>query len=155
MGFFKGIGKMIKKNVNFKTLVKTAGQGLSFVPGVGGIAGQVITDLQSAHEAKRAGQAEQAQEYTASAAQKVGKKVGSIAGQFGSQVLNNTLNSAGEEINVGLGKLGANVADNAIKEWFKKHWKTLVGGVVGVVALVFLAKRFMGNKRRVSTPYRR
>lgn len=146
MGFFKGIGKLIKKNVNFKTLVKVGAQGLGTLPGVGGVAGGVISNLQDAHEAKRAQRSDEAQMKLQQASSGAGKAVGSLAGQFASQTLQKAYDQAGNEIKDGIGKVGAEVANSSIKQWFKKHWKAVGGIVVGLVAVIVVMVRWFGHK---------
>ncbi|MGL2964654.1 hypothetical protein ACSVH2_12600 [Flavobacterium sp. RSB2_4_14] len=155
MSFFKGIGKMIKKNVNFHTLVKVAGQGLSMVPGVGGVAGGVIQNLQEAHDAKKQANEEQAQQAIQEAANQAGTAGGTIAGQFITKTMTKAYDSAGAEIKTGLGKVGAEVANSTIKEWFKKHWKAVVGGVVGLVVVIVGAVKIFGHKSHRKPSYRR
>lgn len=155
MGFFKGIGKMIKKNVNFKTLVKVGAQGLGTLPGVGGIAGGVISNLQDAHEAKRAHNAEVAQAKLEQASNSAGGALGSLGGKFASQTLQKAYDTAGNEVKDGLGKVGAEVANSTIKQWFKKHWKAVVGILAGVITIIVVAVRWFGHKGHKKPTYRR
>jgi hypothetical protein len=154
MGFFKGIGNMIKRNVNFHTLVKVAGQGLSMVPGVGGIAGGVIQNLQEAHDAKKQMDEEQSQAAIEQAAQSAGNAGGTIAGQFISKTMAKAYDSAGVEVKQGIGKVGSEVANSAIKEWFKKHWKAVAGGVVGLAVIIFTAVK-LGHRVHKKPTFRR
>ena len=151
MSFFKGIGKLIKKNVNFHTLVKVAGQGLSFVPGVGGVAGGVISSLQEAHDAKRANNEAQTQQALENASTQAGNAGGTIAGQFISKTMQKSYDSAGSEIKIGMGKIGSEIANSTIKQWFKKHWKAVAGGLAGLLLLIFLVVKFghRGHKKPI------
>jgi len=155
MGFFKGIGKMIKKNVNFHTLVKVGAQGLSMVPGVGGIAGGVIQNLQDAHDAKKAANDEQAQIALDNASTQAGNAIGTNAGKFLAKTAQKAYDAAGNEIQSGLGKVGAEVANQSIKEWFKAHWKAVAGGVVGLVVIIVGANRLFAHKRTAKPTLRR
>ena len=155
MSFFKGIGKMIKKNVNFHTLVKVAGQGLTMLPGVGGIAGGVVQNLQEAHDAKKQMNNEASQQAIQNASTLAGQAGGTIAGQFASQTMQKAYDSAGNEIKQGIGKVGAEVANSSIKEWFKKHWKAVAGGVAGLIVLIVVAVRAFGHRGAKKPAFRR
>lgn len=53
MGFFKKIGKTIKKNVSFKNLVKVATPALGIIPIAGGFLQNTAEGLSAAHQAKK------------------------------------------------------------------------------------------------------
>lgn len=148
MGFFKGIGKFIKKNVNIKTAIKTVGKAGALLPGVGGVIGGTIGQLQDAHYAKKEQREAEAQALVEQASQNMGQATGTIAGQFLSKTAQNAYANASEEVKAGLGKVGANVADHTIKEWFKKHWKLIVGFAVGLPLLIWGAKKAFAKKTR-------
>lgn len=158
MGFFKNIGKAIKKGVkqiSLKNVVKVAS---SFDPT------GIVGGIQQAHEIKKQEKAEQdairkeelayqAQQAIENAAVKVGSVTGSLAGQFGKTVLSETYNGLNSGFKSGAGVVAANVADEGIKAWFKKHWKKLAIGVGALVAVVLAWRYFRKPKRGVRRRY--
>lgn len=137
MGFFKGIGKFIKKNVNIKTAIKGVGQLGSSIPGVGGVIAGTIGQLQDAHYAKKEAREQEAQLLAEQAGANLGNAGGTIAGQVLSTALQNGYTKASDEVKSGLGKVGANVADHTIKEWIKKHKWLLVGVGLGLPLVIW------------------
>lgn len=158
MGFFKNIGKAIKKGVkqiSLKNVVKVAS---SFDPT------GIVGGIQQAHEIKKQERAEQdaarkeelayqAQVLAEQAAQKVGTVTGTLAGQFGKTVLQETYNGLDKGFKAGAGVVAANVADEGIKAWFKKHWQKLAIGVGALVAVVLAWRYFRKPKRVVQRRY--
>lgn len=143
MGFFKNIGSMIKRNVNFHTLVKVAGQGVSMLPGVGGLAGGVIQNLQAAHDAKLEQNEADSQQAIADAA----ANTNTIASQYASQVVKG-LPAAAQK---GIANAGADVADATITVWFKRNWKKVVGGAVAFFALIWAVVHFSKGRHHKPT----
>lgn len=154
MSFFKGISSSVNKNVSFHNLVKVVGKGASFVPGVGGVASNVVETMQSAHDAKKANRRAEAQALVESAGNQAGAYVGTQAGQFVAVAGNRALESANKEVKEGLGKAGASVADMGIKEWFKKHWWHVGAVLLGLFLLFGLSARVMGKGSKSKVPYR-
>lgn len=141
---FKGVGKFVKKNVSFKNFVKLGGM----IDPTG-----IVGGLQEAHYAKKAEkealaqqQAEEAAYYAELARQK-GEQVGQSAMNFvlNRSVLRSVMDGATQ-------KGGTYVAEQGIKGFFKKHWLKVVGGVVGLFVLIFLFVRMgrgsLNGKRR-------
>lgn len=155
MGFFKGIGRLIKKNVNFHTLVKVGGQALGSLPGIGGLAGGVISNLQDAHDAKKQQRNDEADQYVQNASASAGRGLGTIGGKFASQTLQKAYATAGDEVKDGLGKVGSEVANSTIKQWFKKHWKAVAGIGVGTVTVIVVCVRWFGHKGHRKPAYKR
>ncbi|MDN3673435.1 hypothetical protein QWY99_10260 [Flavobacterium branchiarum] len=155
MGFFKKIGKAIKKNVSFKNLVKVATPIMGAIPIAGGFIQNTVQGFSAAHEAKK--DAENAQnEYDrqvaeakaesikqqtlAYAGQNVGALVGSGAQIFAKGVTEGVYNGASTGVKQGLGTVGAEVADSALKAWFKKHWKHILIGLSAIGAIYLIKK---------------
>lgn len=162
MGFFKKIGKAIKKNVSFKNLVKVATPIMGAIPFAGGALQSISENAQASHEAKKQAKnaqneydrqvAEQlAQQKANEAYQTAGQLVGSVAnagGQiFAKAVTEGTYAGLGTGVQQGLGTVGAEVADSTIKAWFKKHWKHILIGL-SVVGAIYLIKKQMDKNPR-------
>ncbi|MBS7230651.1 hypothetical protein KHA90_06415 [Flavobacterium psychroterrae] len=159
MGFFKKIGQSIKKNVSFKNLVKVATTAVGFVPGVGGIAQQVIGKVTDAVEAKKLSkeaeaqgkQAEadywnaQTQALNQSTANTVGAVAGAGANIFGKAVATGINDGLGTGFIEGSGQVGATVVSSTIKVWFQRNWKIVIGAVVGLIALIWFIRRDRNN----------
>lgn len=181
MGFFKNIGKTIKKaskQISFKNVVKIAS---SFDPT--GIAGGVIGSIEAKKEEKKAlaeqqkaqleydkqieaqnvaeaqkqmelinqakANAEYQRELVASNTQAVGGKIGVVAGSIGGNITKEVLRTATENINqdlnIGIAKAGANMANLTLNEWLKLHWWKVL---LGVIALGFGLKILIGGNQR-------
>ncbi|WP_406843564.1 hypothetical protein [Flavobacterium soyae] len=171
MGFFKKIGKAIKKNVSFKNLVKVATPLMGAIPIVGGLAQNISENAQAAHQAKKDAQALKAQgDYQAAQdaemrAQALQVQVASVAGQgagavmksagevFTKAVTDGAYDGVSNGVKQSLGNAGADIADHTISAWFKKHWKHILIGlsVIGLIYLIY--KQMNNNKRR--RPYGR
>lgn len=164
MGFFKNIGKAIKKNVSFKNLVKVATPIMGAIPFVGGTVQNISEKLQESHEAKKAQQnaqneydrqvaEQQAQFAQQQAYQLAGQTVGAVA-NAGSQLFAKSVTegayaglSTGSK--QGLGTVGAEIADSTITAWFKKHWKHILIGL-SVIGLIYLINQHNKPKKRVT-----
>jgi len=162
MGFFKNIGKSIKKvtkQISFKNVVKL---GAMAVPGIGG---SIIGNLQAQHEQKKADAQAQADANRAQAEYNaVQTKLA-----LDSSLLTNTANGTTSNPNIGqiligaaggalagaggvlapsqtTGQIGASAVDSTISEWFKKHIMHIGIGVSVIVA--FFIFRGSGGSRR-------
>jgi hypothetical protein len=153
MGFFKKIGQAVKKGVkqiSLKNIVKLGTPLLSMIPIAGGLAQQVVEGASAAHEAKKQaklaeqqGQVELAQAYEAQAqalAQQsgavVGQQAGSVFKAFSKGASNELIAQTSQSAKEVAGNVGAEIADQSIKAWFKKH---LTAIIVGAIALIGLA----------------
>ncbi|UUF13243.1 MULTISPECIES: hypothetical protein [Flavobacterium] len=160
MGFFKKIGQAIKKNVSFKNVVKLATTAVGFVPGVGGVAQQVIGKVTDAVEAKKQAKRAEAEGKQAEAdywnaqtkalEQNAGATVGAVAGSatgvFADAVLQGAYGGTSKSVKEGVANVGADMADMTITAWFKKHWKHILIGV-GVIGVVILIKKQIDRSR--------
>ncbi|MEO8238482.1 MAG: hypothetical protein ABI576_10265 [Flavobacterium sp.] len=160
MGFFKKIGQSIKKNVSFKNLVKVATTAVGFVPGVGGIAQQIIGKVTDGVEAKKMQKEAEAQGKKEEAAywaaqtealnQSTAKTAGNIAGagvqMFGNAVAVGVADGLGTGFINGSGQIGATVVSSTIKVWFQRNWKIVAGAVVGLIALIWFLRRDKDNR---------
>lgn len=170
MGFFKNIGKAIKKNVSFKNLVKVATPVLGALPFVGGTVQNVVGGLSAAHEEKKAAERAQSeydrqvaeanaqalqQQTLAYAGQAVGAIAGAGAGLFSKGVTEGVYNGASQGVKDGLGTVGASVADSTIKAWFTKHWKHILIGLSVIGAIYFIKKHYDNQNPRKRATYRR
>lgn len=164
MGFFKNVGKTLKKNISFKNLVKVATKASGFIPGVGGVVQEQMQALTQANEAKKEAKRAQQQGNIELAQQKqaeadlltasVGKTVGSMSKSISAQIATATLDEAKQGITDGTmktaGNLGADLVNSTIKEWFNRNWKIVLGSIVGL----FLLWKFI-LKPHPSAPRRR
>lgn len=160
MGFFKNIGKGIKKNVSFKNLVKVATPIMGAIPIVGGTVQNISQKLQDANQAKKDAQNAQneydrqvaeareaelkAQAY-ATAGNTVGAVVNSGAQLFAKGVTEGAYAGLSTGAQQGLGTVGAEVADRTIAAWFKKHWKHILIGL-GVIGGIWFIKNHNDNR---------
>lgn len=145
MGFFSGIGNLIKKNVNFHTLVKVAGQAASFIPVVGSQVGGVIQGLQDAHDAKIQQREADAQQALADAGANAGQAGGILAGNFAKNAIPNFVQGASAGTKEGIATAGSTVANMTIKQWFKDHWQAVVGGTIGLITVIVISVRMFGH----------
>lgn len=153
MGFFKNIGKAIKKNVSFKNLVKIATPVMGAIPFVGGTLQNVSEGLQASHQAKKDAKAieneqERLQAEANAEAMKqatlsyAGQSIGAIAGSAGQLVAKSAIEGAyagtSTGVKAGLGTIGAEVADSSISAWFKKHLNHILiaGSALGAIYLI-------------------
>lgn len=162
MGFFKKIGQSIKKNVSFKNLVKVATTAVGFVPGVGGIAQQVIGKVTDAVEAKKLAKQAEAQGKQAeadywnaqtkaleqSSANTVGAVAGAGANIFAKAVTTGVNDGLSAGFVEGSGQVGATVVSSTIKVWFQRNWKIVLGAVAGLIALIWFLRRDRNNSGR-------
>lgn len=156
MGFFKKVGRMIKRNVNFKNLVKVGGQVLAVVPG-GGAAAGIVENLQAQHE-QRNQEREQAAAVAAQPAGSVtyvdkGVKLGDVLQAAAGGALSATGSALLEDPAVN--QQAAKAADSVAMAWLKKNWWKLAAGLIVIpVAFWGIKKLFFGGSRRTAT-YRR
>lgn len=158
MGFFKNIGKAIKKNVSFKNLVKVATPIMGAIPIVGGAVQSVSQNLQDAHEAKKANRQAEADALNQQAYQTAGQAVGAVANagtqMFAKGVTEGVYNGLSTGAKQGLGTVGAEVADSTLKAWFTKHWKQILIGL-SIVGILYLIKKNMDKNPRRRVQRRR
>lgn len=142
MGFFKKIGKAIKKGVkqiSFKNLVKVG----SMVDPTG-----IVGGLQDAHYAKKEAKAME-QANNQAMAEYYNQQANQYATGAGVKLANTLANtSVGQStLNGFVGATGANVADSSIKVWFQRHWqKVAIGGGL-LVGVILLLRRGRGSKK--------
>ncbi len=158
MGFFKKIGKTIKKatkQISFKNAVKLAGSAVSSLPGIGGIAGSAILSAQDAHYAKKAqaqadneAQAQAATEAYNNAQVKLNDSVGSIGQSIGSQAVTNAWGGVNQGIKTGASNVGADVMQGSIMQWLKKRWYMVAGVLVAIFVVIKLASPKTSSYRR-------
>lgn len=163
MGFFKNIGKAIKKNVSFKNLVKIATPIMGAIPIVGGTVQNISEGLQASHQAKKDAQNAQNEydrqvaEANALALQQqaystAGQAVGAIANagtsMFAKGITEGAYAGLGSGAQQGLGTVGAEIADSTISAWFKKHWKHILIGL-SVIGVIYLINKHNKPKRGV------
>lgn len=166
MGILKKIGKSLKKVANLKTLVKTVGAVASVVP-IGGtlvskgidIAQKAVAarakqkeaerqnDYQAAHDAQMQAQAleQQAQQLGLNTVQATAS---STAKLLSGAVVDGALQGVSQSAVNGLGNLGSQVVDSTLKQWFKKNWMYLTGGLVAFFALIWFMRRGANNSPR-------
>lgn len=163
MGFLK----KLSKKISLKNLVKVTALASSFIPGVGGVAGKIITKASTlvgkhkeaagilrgmAHKSHANGNSEAAKQQMAMAdshdqqadvveqTQAAAKKNPGIM-----EILGGAAEGAGHVL--ASGESGAKVTnsfmDSAIVTWAKEHWWMLAGGLA---ALWFALKHFGGHK---------
>lgn len=155
MGFFKKIGSAVKKGlkqVSLKNVVKLGTPFLSMIPIVGSQVQETVSGLSAAAEAKKQarqaeaqGQIELAQAYQAQA-DALSSKSGAIVGQNAGSVFKAFTKGATDE---GLaqvsnatkqagGSIVAELADQGIIAWIKKHTTALIFGGLGLVAIIVM-----------------
>lgn len=159
MGFFKKIGQSIKKNVSFKNLVKVATTAVGFVPGVGGIAQQLIGKVTDSVEAKKLAKEAEAQGKQAEAdywnaqtkalEQSSANTVGAVSGAGSSLLVSSALDGAFNGVSQGakqsVANAGATVVSLTLKVWFEKNWKIVVGAVCALIALIWFIRSDRNN----------
>lgn len=158
MGFFKKIGKGIKKGlkqVSFKNAVKLAGNVASSLPGIGGIAGSAILSAQDAHYAKKAqaqaeneAQAQAANEALLNAQVQLNDATNSIGQSIGSVALNSAWGGVNQGIKMGASNVGADIMQGSIMTWLKKRWYMVVGALVLIFFVIRFATRKPSTRRR-------
>lgn len=164
MGLFKKIGSAIKKGVkqiSLKNVVKLGTPLLSAIPIVGGLSQQIVEGISASHQAKKdakilqeqgklaeaALMEQQSQVLAANAGANVGQVAGNTLDAFSRGATNELIASASNSTKKVVGQAGAGVVDFTIKEWFNKHWKTLVGVVILLGGIIFFWKRQSGQKK--------
>lgn len=166
MGFFKNIGKSIKKNVNLKGVLKIATPIAGMVPYFGGMAQNILQGVQDKAVAKKAEQAAQneydrqvAEQQQLQAQSQVNQNLGQmakIASQSTAYVVGDALmqgvnDGLGTGFVNGSGQVGATVVTSTIKVWFQRNWKYVLGGLAGLIGLIYLVRSGGSNgSRRVT-----
>jgi hypothetical protein len=170
MGFFKKIGGAVKKGlkqVSFKNLVKIGTPFLSMIPFVGGAAQSVVSGMSEAHAAKKqAKQLEaqgkieeanamylQSQQLAMQSGATVGQQAGGVFKAFAKGTADEFVATMPNTVKEVAANAGVTVVDLTINGWFKKHWAKLVGGFVGLVAVVILYKKLGNPKSRSTSKY--
>lgn len=167
MGFFKKIGKSIKKvtkQISLKNVVKLGTPLLGSIPVAGSFLQTTVSGMSDAHALKKQeaqavkdGNAELARQYAeqaqlASSASggAMGSVTGGIVKSFANQLVKGTVNGAYDGVNSGLkegiAKSGASLGNMALGEWFKVHWWKVVAGLGVLGGVIFFASR--GKKGR-------
>jgi len=157
MGFFKKLGKGLKKNISFKNLVKVVGKAATFVPVVGDMAGGIIEGAQAAHYAKK--EQRQAEAEAAAMMNQQPKGIINTMEAKNNPTFMDILQGAGGGALTGAGQVlagsstagtaGATLVDSTLSEWFKKNWMKVVVGAGALFGLIFFAIRSgNGRKRR-------
>jgi hypothetical protein len=158
MGFFKNIGKTIKKaskQISFKNAVKLAGSAVSSLPGIGGIAGSAILSAQDAHYAKKAqaqadneAQAQAANEAYNNAQTNLNDSVNTIGQSIGGQAITNAWYGVNQGVKTGASNVGADVMQGSIMAWLKKRWYMVAGLLVAIFVVIKLASPKTSSYRR-------
>lgn len=165
MGFFKNIGKAVKKGVkqiSLKNLVKIGTPLLGAIPIVGGLAQNTVQGVSDSHAMKKEAQRLEAEGKIAEAqamqaqADFLAKQSGSNVGTVASTTLNAFTKGATEQfvsdlpqsVTTAGGVVGVAVIDSTINEWFKKHWKKSAIGLAVLVSVFFIWKN---RKKRTTT----
>lgn len=149
MGFFKNIGKSIKKaskQISFKNFVKIAGK---FDPT------GIVGGIQDAHYAKKEAREAQKQNdlinqqnLEALALQKqqeVGNKFGNYANTIAGNLVEATVNGAYYGIDKGykqgVANAGSDLATMTANTWFEKNQTKVLLGLVSIVGLILILKK--------------
>lgn len=165
MGFFKKLGNAVKKGVkqiSLKNVVKIGTPLLGAIPLVGGLAQNIVTGISEADAMKK--QARQAEEegriadalalqqqadYLAKLqGAQVGQQAGSVIKAFTKGATDEMLASASNTSKGFVGNVGASVADQSIKAWFKKHWKKMLIALAAIIAGVYIYKKSKADKKK-------
>jgi hypothetical protein len=164
MGFFKNIGKSIKKNVSLKNVLKVATPLMGAIPFVGGYVQSTVQGLQDAHAAKKSEKEAQneyerqlAQQQQQMAKNQVNQNLSQMAyiasastGKvFGDAVMQGVNDGLSSGFVSGSGEVGATVVTSTLKVWFQRNWKIVAGSVAGLIALIWFIRRDSGNSTRV------
>ncbi|OCB78821.1 hypothetical protein [Flavobacterium crassostreae] len=157
MGFFKKIGKSIKKNVSFKNFAKIATPALGVIPGFGGVLQSTAQNLQDQAQAKRdqrAYDAEILRQQNNHDINQVTKVVTSSAVEMlGGAVIDGAIDGMNQGTKKALSKGGSSLIDMSIKEWFSQHWKQLAIAILTLgIAIYFIRKN--AKKQPVKRSYR-
>ncbi|URC11446.1 hypothetical protein [Flavobacterium sp. B183] len=159
MGFFKKIGKAIKKNVSFKNLVKVATPIMGAIPFVGGAVQSISQNLQDAHEAKKANRQAEAEMNNQLAISTAGQTVGAVANAgaeiFGNAVMTGVNDGLSKGVTKGAGEVGATVVSSTLKVWFERNWKIVLAAVAGLIALIWFIRKDNNNNSRSRVAKRR
>ena len=173
MSIFTKIGNAVKKGVkqiSLKNIVKIGTPLLSMIPIVGGVAQSVVSNISAAAEAKKQariaeeqGKVELAAAYAAQA-EALAQQAGAQTGQQASSVLKAFAKGTTDELKAQAspaakeiaGGVVADLADQGILAWLKKHMTLLIVGGVALVGGLFLIFSKSGNqpKSKKFTPTR-
>jgi hydroxyethylthiazole kinase-like sugar kinase family protein len=170
MGFFKKIGKSVKKvtkQISLKNAIKIGTPLLGSIPVAGNFLQSTVSGLSEAHQAKKMqaiaqaqGNTELANQYAETAklaSSASGGAMGTVAGgivkNFATQLSQATVSGAYDGISDGLktgvAKTGATLGNAVLTEWLKKHWWKLVAGLAVLGGVIFFAtKRGKTTRRR-------
>ncbi len=169
MGFFKKIGKSIKKvtkQISLKNAIKIGTPLLGSIPVAGSFLQTTVGGMSDAHELKKQqkqaeaqGNAELAQQYAQQAqlaSSASGGAMGNVAGgivkNFANQLVKGTLDGAydgaSSGLKEGIAKSGASLGNMALGEWFKVHWWKVVAGLGVLGGVIFFATRGGRKGRR-------
>lgn len=165
MGFFKKLGNSVKKGfkqISLKNAVKLGTPLLSMVPVAGGLLTNVVGGISEAHEMKKQareaelqGRLEEAQALQAQAdylaklqGANVGQQAGGVIKAFTKGATDEMLASASQTSKEFAGNVGASVADESIKAWFKKHWKKMLIALVAIIGGVYIYKKSKADKKK-------
>ncbi|WP_374172733.1 hypothetical protein [Flavobacterium tructae] len=165
MGFFKKIGKAIKKNVSFKNLVKIATPIMGAIPFVGGTLQNVSEGLQASHQAKKDAKAmkdEQERLIAEQAAESMKQQTLNYAGDnFGAivdagaqmvskAVVNGAYSGTSKGLKEGAANVAADMADLSLSAWFKKHLNHILiaGAALGAIYLIRNKSSVRNSRRR-------
>ena len=163
MGFFKNLGKSLKnvtKMVSLKNVVKVAtGQ-------AGDLGKELATRVIAPHIKTSAPVVEYIEETaplikltkpTASLSNQVDQTAVELAMRQNPNLkdvlqgaLSGALQGAGTTLATGkdVANIGADLADNTITAWFKKHWLKVVGGIVVVTGFIILIVKMAKPKSK-------
>ncbi len=155
MGFFKNIGKGIKKltkKIELKGLVKGIKNFGGFIPGVGGVVSGVIGQISDQHEAKKLAREQHAQELGMQQA------VQAEAIRTGNPDIKDILNGAVGGALSGAGTVlagssqatdaGAKLVDGTMSTWLKTNWLKLVGFISAVTIFIVILVRVLKPKHK-------
>ncbi|MFV8343914.1 hypothetical protein [Flavobacterium sp. XS2P39] len=165
MSIFTKIGKAIKKGakqISLKNIVKVGTPFLSMIPVVGGVAQNVVQNASAAAELKKQakiaeeqGKLAQAEALRAQsdilaqdAGKVIGQQAGSVLNAFTKGATTEAMAQVSNTAKETAGKIGAEIADQSILEWLKKHAKHLLIGAVAIIGGVFLYKKSAKPKRK-------
>ncbi|MFV8344586.1 hypothetical protein [Flavobacterium sp. ZB4P13] len=138
------------------------------IPIAGGLAQNIVEGASAAHEAKKQaklaeqqGKLELAQAYEAQAqalAQQsgavVGQQAGSVFKAFSKGATNEMIAQTSQATKEVAGNIGAELADQSIKSWFKKHMTAIIVGGVALIglAVVWFKKSGHPSQKRWNMP---
>ncbi|KFF15082.1 hypothetical protein [Flavobacterium hydatis] len=165
MGFFKKLGNAVKKGVkqiSLKNAVKFGTPLLGAIPVVGSTLKDVVTGISEADQLRK--QAREAEEQgklaDAQALQQqadylaqlkgaqVGQQAGGVIKAFTKGATDEMLASVSNTSKEFVGNVGASVADQSIKAWFKKHWKNMLIALCAIIGGVYIYRKSKADKKK-------